>query len=98
MVSQEAKEFVEIRIADRGPGIPAKEQGRIFEAFVRGERALRDHVQGTGLGLNLVKRIVEAHGGDIRLVSEPGKGTEFILRLPAATAEEFQDEFANTVG
>ncbi len=96
--TEEAKEFVEIRIADRGPGIPVKEQGRIFDAFVRGERALQDHVQGTGLGLNLVKRIVEAHGGDIRLVSEPGKGTEFIFRLPAATAEEFKDEFANTAG
>ena len=96
-ISAEDKRFVEIQVSDRGPGIPAKELSGIFDAFVRGERAVQDHIHGTGLGLNLVKRIVEAHGGAIRVVSEPAKGASFILRLPAAS-EELQNEFANTIG
>lgn len=63
--------FVEIRIADRGPGIPADEQAHIFDAFFRGKRAVQDQIHGTGLGLNLVKRIIEAHGGTVSVRSEP---------------------------
>ena len=88
---------VEVRIADRGPGIPPEEQGSIFNAFFRGRRAQQDQIHGTGLGLNLVKKIVEAHGGNIRVESKPGRGAEFILRIPAAPAE-LQDEFAHTSG
>lgn len=78
---------VEVRIADRGPGIPAEEQDQIFEPFFRGQRAIQDQVHGTGLGLNLARKIVEAHGGTIRVTSEPAKGTEFTVRLPVAPAE-----------
>ncbi len=78
---------VEVRIADRGPGIPAEERDQIFEPFFRGQRAIQDQVHGTGLGLNLARKIVEAHGGTIRVTSEPAKGTEFTVRLPAAPAE-----------
>jgi len=88
---------IEIRVADRGPGIPADEQGHIFEPFFRGKRALQDQVHGTGLGLSLVKMIVEAHGGNVEVCSRPGKGTEFLLRIPAAP-DEFQDEFAHSAG
>ncbi len=86
---------VEIRVADHGPGIPADEQAHIFDPFFRGRRALQDQVHGTGLGLNLVKRIVEAHGGTIRVISQPGQGAEFIVRIPVAPPE-LQDEFAHT--
>jgi signal transduction histidine kinase len=75
---------VEIRVSDRGPGIPKDEQARIFDAFYRGRRASQEQIHGAGLGLNLVKKIVEAHGGSIRLQSEPDKGAHFIVRLPAA--------------
>jgi len=75
---------VEIRVADRGPGVPKDEQARIFEPFFRGRRAFASQIQGTGLGLSLVERIVEAHGGSIHVKSEPMKGAEFILRLPVA--------------
>ncbi len=86
---------VEIRIGDRGPGIPADEQRLVFDPFFRGRRAVRDQVLGSGLGLNLVKRIVEAHGGSVRVTSEPGKLTEFVVRLPALTGER-RDELAHS--
>jgi signal transduction histidine kinase len=82
-VSDENGPAVEVRVADHGPGIPEQEQQRIFDPFYRGQRALRDQVHGTGLGLNLVKRIIEAHGGTIRVKSRPATGTEFIVRIPA---------------
>jgi signal transduction histidine kinase len=85
----------QIRVADHGPGIPPDEQRRIFDPFFRGRRAVEDQVHGTGLGLNLVKSIVEAHGGSISVASEPAKGTEFTIRLPAAPAE-FQHAFAHS--
>ncbi len=85
----------EIRVADHGPGIPHDEQSRIFDPFFRGRGAVEDQVHGTGLGLNLVKSIVEAHGGSIRVASELAKGTEFTIRLPAAPAE-FQHAFAHS--
>jgi signal transduction histidine kinase len=79
--------MVEIRIADRGPGIPPDEQRQIFRPFFRGRRALEDQAPGTGLGLNLVKMIIEAHEGTIEVKSAPGEGTEFIMRIPAAAPE-----------
>ena len=94
-VSGDGGPAVEIRVADHGPGIPADEQAHIFDPFFRGRRAIQDQVHGTGLGLNLVKRIVEAHGGTIRVVSEPMQGAVFIVRIPAAPPER-QDEFAHT--
>lgn len=87
--------IVEIRVADRGRGIPSDELPHIFEPFYRGRQAIHDQVHGTGLGLHLVKRIVEAHGGSIDVNSAPGKGTEFTVRLPAADPES-QDEFTHT--
>jgi signal transduction histidine kinase len=95
-VEDERGAAVEIRIADRGPGIPLDEQSQIFDPFFRGRRAVQDQVHGTGLGLNLVKKIVEAHGGAIRVESEPMRGAEFIVRIPAAPPE-LQDEFAHSV-
>lgn len=78
---------VEIRIADDGPGIPDSERERIFDPFFRGRRALEQQVHGTGLGLNLVKKIVEAHGGTIRLNGGRAEGAEFILRIPVRQQE-----------
>jgi signal transduction histidine kinase len=75
---------VEIRVADHGPGIPEEEQPRIFDPFFRGARAVQDQIHGTGLGLSLVKKIVEAHGGSIRVESAPLRGAEFIVRIPIA--------------
>ena len=71
-------------MADRGPGIPPGEQAHVFEPFFRGRRALEGQIHGTGLGLNLARKIFQAHGGSIQLGSAGAAGTEFIVRLPAA--------------
>ncbi len=95
--AHQAGEFVEIKVADRGPGIPPDERALVFEPFFRGRRALADQINGTGLGLNLVKKIVEAHGGTIRVQCHVPQGSEFIVRVPIAPPE-MQDEFAHTAG
>lgn len=76
--------FVEISVRDTGMGVPAAEQGRLFERFFRGAEARRVNTLGTGLGLYLTREIIEAHGGTIRVESTPGKGTAFIFTLPRA--------------
>jgi signal transduction histidine kinase len=75
---------VEIRVCDRGPGIPETERGRIFEAFYRGEQTRAQRVQGTGLGLSLVKSTVERQKGTVEVQNSAGGGAQFTVRLPAA--------------
>lgn len=75
---------VEIQVADRGPGIPENEVAEIFKPFFRGTAAQAMQVRGSGLGLSLVREIVEAHGGTVSAKSETGRGAIFIVRLPAA--------------
>jgi signal transduction histidine kinase len=70
-------------VEDRGLGIEADDRKHIFEPFYRGREAVSQQIQGSGLGLNLVMRIAEAHGGRISVSSEPGKGSTFTLALPA---------------
>ena len=96
-VSGAAGAEIEIRVTDQGAGIPPEEQKHIFDAFFRGRKAVQDQIHGTGLGLHLVKRIVEAHGGNVSLESEVGSGSTFILRLPAIPAA-YQDELAHSLG
>ena len=69
-------------VEDRGPGIAPAEQARIFQKFIRGAEAGRAGIRGVGVGLALVKRIMEAHGGSVRCMSEPGRGSTFILEIP----------------
>ena len=71
-----------LTIADTGPGIPKAAQARLFDSFVRGPQP--EGQSGAGLGLALVKRFVELHGGRIAVDSEPGRGTIVTVRLPAA--------------
>lgn len=68
-----------IDVIDTGPGIPANVVDKIFEAYYSTKKG------GTGLGLPMAKRIVEAHGGKLTVKSEPGKGTDFTLALPLAS-------------
>ena len=71
-----------VGVQDAGAGIPPSEHERIFQKFVRGDDATRAGVRGVGIGLALVTRIAEAHGGSVRLESEPGRGSTFTLVLP----------------
>jgi signal transduction histidine kinase len=73
---------VEVSVSDRGIGIPAEDREKIFEAFFRSPAAVRHDPKGVGLGLKIVKHIMDAHGGTIDLRSMPGKGTTFTLKFP----------------
>ncbi len=76
-----ASDAVEIRVGDRGPGVPEGERERIFERFVRGAGAARS--AGTGLGLYVSRECARRMGGDLALESSrPGEGSTFLLRLP----------------
>ena len=74
---------VEITVRDNGPGIPTKEQDRIFERFYRLEKSRKRENGGTGLGLAIVRHVARLHGGTIHLESRPGKGSTFTLTVPA---------------
>ncbi len=73
---------IEFVIEDEGVGIPKDEQGRVFDRFE--SRSLGSSHRGAGLGLSIVKSLVEMHGGTVSLESEPGRGTRVTVRLPAA--------------
>lgn len=87
-VAQRGKqELVTIAISDHGRGIPREDLSRIFEPFYRGSDVRSAQIQGNGLGLSLVKNIIEAHHGTIHVESQPGRGASFIITLPAASPE-----------
>jgi signal transduction histidine kinase len=69
-----------LRVRDTGPGIPTDELPRIFDRLFRGDTSRTE--RGLGLGLSLVKAVVEAHGGTVDVVSEPGRGSSFTVSLP----------------
>jgi len=73
---------VRLIVEDTGVGISAAEQQRVFEKFYRGENKYAREAGGTGLGLCIVKELVEEHGGKIKLESDPGKGTRFTVTFP----------------
>jgi two-component system phosphate regulon sensor histidine kinase PhoR len=75
-------EMMEIFVRDTGMGIPADELPRLFERFYRVDKARSRQMGGTGLGLAIVKHLVRAMGGDVRIESEPGKGSTFSFTLP----------------
>jgi two-component system sensor histidine kinase KdpD len=78
---------VEVRVADRGPGVPEDERSAIFTPFFRGERTNEKQIRGSGLGLSLAREIVEACGGSISAGCTEGGGATFTVKLPAHPAE-----------
>ncbi|WP_263365814.1 sensor histidine kinase [Edaphobacter bradus] len=77
---------VNLEVVDHGIGIPEKEQPKIFEKFYRVCDPLVHNTKGSGLGLSLVRHIVQAHGGEVAVESEPGHGSKFIITLPVQTS------------
>jgi signal transduction histidine kinase len=73
---------VEVRVSDRGIGIPAKDVPRVFDRFYRSGDSETRRRKGTGIGLTIVKYIMEAHGGAVRVASVPGEGTTFTIHFP----------------
>jgi signal transduction histidine kinase len=77
---------IRVSVADAGPGIPASERARIFDKFYRGQGDPAERVKGAGIGLSLVRRIVEDHGGTVTLESREGEGSVFTLQLKTESA------------
>ena len=75
-----------ITVRDHGLGIPADEQPHVFARFVRGAESKARRIRGTGIGLAMVHQIARAHGGDVRLESEPGRGSCFTIELRTTAA------------
>ena len=88
---------LEVSVSDRGLGIAVADQARIFDPFYRAPDVVAAQIQGAGLGLSLVKRIVEAHAGRITLKSAPGEGSTFTVALPVlqGDAADGHDRVAN---
>jgi len=74
--------WVCIAVEDTGPGIPAEDLEHVFDLF------FTTRERGSGVGLPLVRQTVELHGGDVRIASTPGSGTQVTIRLPPAPAEK----------
>jgi signal transduction histidine kinase/ligand-binding sensor domain-containing protein/class 3 adenylate cyclase len=92
-----ASQAVQISVSDTGIGIPPNEIGHIFDLFEQGDRSVSTKYGGTGLGLSVTKQLVELHGGDIRVESEPGKGTAFFFTLPASNAPETAEQLSEEI-
>lgn len=74
--------FSEVRVSDRGPGIPREEREKVFHRFYRVDKSRSGDLAGTGLGLAITKHLVLQHGGSISVESEPGMGATFVVKLP----------------
>jgi signal transduction histidine kinase len=85
-VSASGGSDVAIAVEDEGPGIPDDERRRIFEPFYRGRAAQELEIEGSGIGLNIVKQVIKSHGGRVRVGTSAGKGARFVLQLPAMKA------------
>lgn len=83
-----AENTIYYEISDTGIGIPAEFHNQIFKSFFRANQKGAEHISGTGLGLSLVKTVIDNHDGNIWLESEPNVGTRFFISLPATTRND----------
>jgi len=80
--------FLEVEVVDTGIGIPEADLPRVFDVFYRGDEAKKTSRLAPGLGLSLVKRLVQAQGGTVRVESQAGKGSRFFFTVPIAGKPE----------
>ena len=80
-----------LRVTDHGVGIPAEALPKLFQRFYRAPNAAKEYLGGLGVGLFLVKSIVELHGGTVAVESTEGRGSTFAVRLPLALDVQRQD-------
>jgi DNA-binding response OmpR family regulator/nitrogen-specific signal transduction histidine kinase len=95
LAAQQLGDMARVEVRDSGPGIPPEEQKRIFEAFYR-LRQTDKAVEGTGLGLAITQRLVEMHGGQLGIESQPGEGSCFFFALPSVAT--FKKEEVRSAG
>ena len=88
LLIKQDKHFSEIYVCDNGIGIDSKDLSKIFDRFYRANKARVKDTQGTGLGLSLVKSIMNLHHGTVTIHSQTGKGTIVILRFPSKWAQK----------
>jgi signal transduction histidine kinase len=96
---EQEESSIRLTVTDHGIGIPREEQAKIFDKFYRVSTGLVHDVKGSGLGLALVKHIVEAHRGRVTVKSEPGRGSSFTIHLPAVktTGTDVENQGSNRV-
>jgi PAS domain S-box-containing protein len=92
VTSDEEREVVVVTVTDEGQGIPEEKLGSVFEPFTRLERDVKDRVRGTGLGLHIVRSILDAHDGVIDVESILGEGSSFTFEVPFMTEETSFDQ------
>jgi len=93
----EERHAVNFTVWDRGIGIKDDDLGKLFQPFVQIDSSLARQYSGTGLGLSLVRRMAELHGGGVAVESEPGKGSRFCIRIPLAEGQERREKPEETV-
>jgi signal transduction histidine kinase len=86
-----SRRSIQLWVEDHGRGIPPEEHERIFERFYRCGSELRRETQGVGIGLSIVKHIVEAHGGRVLVRSAVGEGSRFSMELPMRNDTDLSD-------
>lgn len=86
------RKYISISVKDTGIGIPENMQKRVFERFVQVDKSLSRSTEGSGIGLALVKYLVEMHEGSISLKSVPGEGSEFTVKIPCFLKENVESE------
>jgi PAS domain S-box-containing protein len=100
------EENIIISVKDKGQGIPKDKIDVIFDRFRQGDKSLNRKQEGSGIGLSLVKSLVEIHGGEIYVISNPNEGSEFIIKMPAriicdgpekSNLEELRDNHIETI-
>jgi signal transduction histidine kinase len=92
VAQDQPKGEVTLAVSDCGMGIARQEIPHLFEPFYRGREAIQQQIRGSGLGLNLVHHIIERHGGSVTVESTPGRGSRFIVHLPAHSIAQGKKE------